>query len=95
MSILKRVRLKLTWQFGSQSVAICCSSPRSSLDKVSYLVENLTDLITIAMKAWFALSIVLLLIAAVTLLVSGVGIMNIMLSAVDVPTRDRHSEGVW
>ena len=49
-----------------------------------YLVNNLTELITIAKKASFALSIVLLLIASVTLLVSGVGIMNIMLSAVDV-----------
>ena len=49
-----------------------------------YLVNNLTELITLANKASFALSIVLLLIAVVTLLVSGVGIMNIMLSAVDV-----------
>jgi putative ABC transport system permease protein len=53
-----------------------------------YLVNNLTDLITVATKASFALSIVLLLIAAVTLLVSGVGIMNIMLSAVDVRTHE-------
>jgi len=49
-----------------------------------YLVNNLTELITLAKKASFALSIVLFLIASVTLLVSGVGIMNIMLSAVDV-----------
>ena len=49
-----------------------------------YLVNNLIELITLAKKASFALSIVLLLIASVTLLVSGVGIMNIMLSAVDV-----------
>jgi putative ABC transport system permease protein len=53
-----------------------------------YLVNNLTELITLAKKASFALSIVLLLIAAVTLLVSGVGIMNIMLSAVDVRTHE-------
>jgi len=53
-----------------------------------YLVNNLNELITLAKKASFALSIVLLLIAAVTLLVSGVGIMNIMLSAVDVRTHE-------
>ena len=53
-----------------------------------YLVNNLSQLITLAKKASFALSLVLLLIAAVTLLVSGVGIMNIMLSAVDVRTHE-------
>jgi putative ABC transport system permease protein len=53
-----------------------------------YLVNNLTELITVANKASFALSIVLVLIAAVTLLVGGVGIMNIMLSAVDVRTHE-------
>jgi putative ABC transport system permease protein len=49
-----------------------------------YLVNNLTQLITLANKTSFALSMVLLMIAAVTLLVSGVGIMNTMLAAVDV-----------
>jgi putative ABC transport system permease protein len=49
-----------------------------------YLVNNLLELITLAKRASFALSIVLFLIASVTLLVSGVGIMNIMLSAVDL-----------
>jgi len=48
-----------------------------------YLVNNLTQLITLANKTSFALSMVLLMIATVTLLVSGVGIMNIMLVAVD------------
>jgi putative ABC transport system permease protein len=45
-------------------------------------------LIKIANKASSALSIILVLIAAVTLLVSGVGIMNIMLSAVDMRTHE-------
>jgi putative ABC transport system permease protein len=53
-----------------------------------YLVDNLTELITVAGKTSFALSIVLLMIAAVTLLVSGVGIMNIMLSAVEARTHE-------
>jgi len=53
-----------------------------------YLVNNLTQLITVANKTSFALSAVLLMIAIVTLLVSGVGIMNIMLAAVDVRIRE-------
>src|SRR5262249_3379294 len=44
-----------------------------------YLVNNLTQLISLANETSFALSTVLLMIAIVTLLVSGVGIMNIML----------------
>ena len=53
-----------------------------------YLVNNLTQLITLANKTSFALSMVLLTIATVTLLVSGVGIMNIMLAAVDTRIRE-------
>jgi len=49
-----------------------------------YLVNNLTQLIAVANETSFALSTVLLMIAIITLLVSGVGIMNIMLAAVDV-----------
>ena len=45
-------------------------------------VENLTQLLTVAAKAANALTMVLLLVSLVTLLVSGVGIMNIMLATV-------------
>jgi len=47
-----------------------------------YLVGNLTRLISLADKTARALTVVLLLIALVTLLVSGIGIMNIMLATV-------------
>src|SRR5215469_1758428 len=53
-----------------------------------YLVNNLTQLITVANETSFALSTVLLVIAIITLLVSGVGIMNIMLAAVDERIRE-------
>ena len=48
----------------------------------TYRVDNLSQLLTVAAKTANTLTIVLLLISAVTLLVSGVGIMNIMLSNV-------------
>lgn len=47
-----------------------------------YWVDNLTELISAANKIGSALIAVLLLIAAVTLLVSGIGITNIMLTTV-------------
>lgn len=53
-----------------------------------YHVENLTQLITVAENAANALTIVLLLIATVTLVVSGVGIMNIMLANVRARIRE-------
>jgi putative ABC transport system permease protein len=53
-----------------------------------YRVENLTQLLSVANKAANALTMVLLLVALVTLLVSGVGIMNIMLAAVSARTRE-------
>jgi putative ABC transport system permease protein len=49
----------------------------------SYIVQNLTSLIGLANRTGNALTLVLLLIAAVTLLVSGIGIMNIMLATVN------------
>ena len=53
-----------------------------------YTVSNLTQLLTVADKTANALTLVLLLIAAVTLLVSGIGIMNIMLSTVSSRIRE-------
>jgi putative ABC transport system permease protein len=47
-----------------------------------YPVENLTQLLSLASKTANTLTVVLLLIAAVVLLVSGIGIMNIMLATV-------------
>jgi len=53
-----------------------------------YRVENLTQLISLAAHTANALTLVLLLIATVTLLVSGVGIMNIMLANVRARIRE-------
>ena len=53
-----------------------------------YVVRNLTQLIEVAGKTANALTVVLLLIATVTLVVSGVGIMNIMLVTVTARTRE-------
>src|SRR5947209_4748691 len=53
-----------------------------------YRVENLTQILTVAAQVANALTMVLLLIATVTLLVSGVGIMNIMLANVRARIRE-------
>jgi putative ABC transport system permease protein len=53
-----------------------------------YHVENLTQLLSVAAKTANALTVVLLLISTVTLLVSGVGIMNIMLATVSARIRE-------
>jgi putative ABC transport system permease protein len=47
-----------------------------------YHVENLTQLLTVAARTANALTLILLLISTITLIVSGVGIMNIMLANV-------------
>ncbi len=47
-----------------------------------YFVQNLSEVLAMADRTANALTLVLLLIAAVTLLVSGIGIMNIMLATV-------------
>jgi putative ABC transport system permease protein len=53
-----------------------------------YSVENLTQLLTVAGKIADALTVVLMLVAFVTLLVSGIGIMNIMLATVTSRIRE-------
>jgi putative ABC transport system permease protein len=53
-----------------------------------YSVENLTQLVSVADKTANALTLVLFLIAAITLLVSGIGIMNIMLATVSSRIRE-------
>ncbi len=53
-----------------------------------YGVENLTELAAVANRTANALTLVLLLVAAVTLLVSGIGIMNIMLATVSARIRE-------
>jgi putative ABC transport system permease protein len=53
-----------------------------------FQVDNLTQLLTVAGKIANALTTILLLIAVLTLLVSGVGIMNIMLATVNARIRE-------
>jgi putative ABC transport system permease protein len=54
----------------------------------TYSVQNLTQLLVVADKTANALTIVLLAIALVVLLVSGIGIMNIMLATVSARIRE-------
>ena len=53
-----------------------------------YNVTNLTQLVAVAEKTANALTIVLLLVATVVLVVSGIGIMNIMLATVSARIRE-------
>jgi putative ABC transport system permease protein len=54
----------------------------------TYRVENLTSLLDAAQKISFALTVVLVVIAFIALLISGIGIMNIMLVTVTERTRE-------
>ncbi len=53
-----------------------------------YSVQNLTQLLTVAARIADALTVILMLVAFVTLLVSGIGIMNIMLATVTSRIRE-------
>jgi putative ABC transport system permease protein len=53
-----------------------------------YSVQNLTQLLTVAGRVADALTVILMLVAFVTLLVSGIGIMNIMLATVTSRIRE-------
>jgi putative ABC transport system permease protein len=53
-----------------------------------YNVDNLTQLVVLADKTANILTMVLLMVAAVVLLVSGIGIMNIMLATVSARIRE-------
>jgi putative ABC transport system permease protein len=54
----------------------------------NYVVQNLTELLSVAERSANALTVVLLLVAVVTLLVGGIGIMNIMLTSVSSRIRE-------
>jgi putative ABC transport system permease protein len=53
-----------------------------------YTVQNLTQLLSVAERSADALTVVLMLVTFVTLLVSGIGIMNIMLATVSSRIRE-------
>jgi putative ABC transport system permease protein len=53
-----------------------------------YKVDNLTEILKAANKISLGLSVVLLVIAAISLLASGIGIMNVMLITVTERTRE-------
>jgi len=61
---------------------------RRHRDKAIYKVENLSEILKAANRISLGLTLVLLVIAAISLLSSGIGIMNVMLITVTERTRE-------
>ena len=62
--------------------------PNRHRKKAIYKVDNLTEILKAANNISLGLTVVLLIIAAITLLASGIGIMNVMLITVTERTRE-------
>jgi len=73
------------WQVTQEVARIVKSRHRRD---ASYSVENLSSILDTAQHVSLAMTIVLLLIAGLALLISGIGIMNIMLVSVTERTRE-------